>query len=338
MRRSVTRALIGLAVLAYCLGISMPMAAAVTNNSKSKGLTGSGQALEIAPPLINLRADPGQSLKTKVQLRDISSDSLIVTNQINDFVANGEDGTPKILLDSAGNNPFSMKSWVEPLQQLTLKPGQVETVDLKINVPKGASPGGHYAVIRFTGTPPQLKGQGVSLSASLGTLVFLTVNGKLTHNLSLSEFSVNNGGDPGSFFESAPLNFVVRLKNTGNIQEKPTGHIVISDMFGRNIAGVNINLPPHNILPDSTRKFIGKLDHKALGNRTLFGRYHAKITVTYGTDSNQKDKLVKTITFWIIPWKLIIAIIVALIVVFFIFRYLLRRYKRRILKQASGRR
>jgi hypothetical protein len=332
MKRLVSLAVAGGSLLVLICSACAPAVLAAT---KSPGV---GQALEIAPPIMTLKANPGQVLKTKIQLRDITKSSLVVTNEINNFVANGEDGTPKILMGSEDNNdPFAMKDWVKPLPQFTLTPNQIQVLSITISIPKNASPGGHYAVIRFTGIPPQLKGTGVSLSASLGALVLLTVNGKLTHKMSIDTFAVSKyeGGKSAKLFQSAPLSFTVKLKNSGNIQEEPTGHIVISDLFGRAVAGVNINVPPRNVLPDSTRQFFGSLDKSNLGTKRLFGLYHAKITVRYGDNNSQTS--VKSIYFWVIPYKLIAIIIVLLVIAFFALKYLLRRYKRRILKQQGKR-
>lgn len=316
----------GLLVLVLSLGAPVALAA------PSQGV---GQALEIAPPLMTLKANPGQTIKAKVQLRDITRSKLVVTNQVNDFVADGQDGTPKILMGSDSNNPFSLKNWITPLPAFTLSPNQIQTLAVTINIPRNASPGGHYGVIRFTGTPPNLKGSGVSLSASLGALVLLTVNGKLTHSLSLDEFNVtkNLKSKPAKLFQSTPLTFNVKMKNNGNVQEEPTGHIVVSDLFGRAVAGVNINVPPRDILPDSTRSFAGTLDKSNLGSKRLFGLYHAKLTVKYGDNSSQT--VTGSITFWIIPYKMIAIIIILLIVAFFALKYWLKHYKRHVLKQVQ---
>lgn len=127
-----------------------------TASAQSSGNSG-GQALEIGPPVMNLSADPGETIKTKISLRDISSTSLIVQGTVNDFVAGGEDGTPKILLEEGETSPYSFKKWVTPLSQLTLKPKQIKDLPITISVPSNASPGGYYGVIRFTATPPELE-------------------------------------------------------------------------------------------------------------------------------------------------------------------------------------
>jgi len=300
--------------------------------ASSQNVSAAGQALEIAPPVITLTGNPGQTIQTQISLRDISSSDLVVTNEINDFTANGEDGTPKILLDeSAETNPYSMKSWITPLAQFTLAPKQIKKISVLIHIPANASPGGYYSIIRFTGTPPELKDTGVSLSASLGSLILLKVNGKVNEQLGVQEFSVNNGGKTGSIFESTPLTFIARLKNTGNIHEQPAGQVVVTDMFGKTVAAVNVNLPPRLILPHTTRKFEAPLDSSVIGNKKLFGRYTAKLNLTYGTNG---QKITSEISFWVIPYRLIGGAILGLVIVFFGLKHLIKRYNRHIISKA----
>lgn len=327
-------------VLVYSLYISSPVVFAQTAKppaSTPQNTSQNGQALEIAPPVIYLNADPGQTIKTQILIRDISSGNLIVTGQVNNFVSGGIDGTPKILLDAKDNenNPYSLVDWVAPLPSLLLIPKEIKTMTVTINVPKDASPGGHYGVIRFTSTPPSLDGtSGVSLAASIGVLVLITVSGKVTEGLDVSRLSVNRNGKTGSFFESGPLEFVERFKNTGNVHVQPVGQVTITDMFGKKFAAVNVNLPPGNILPQSEREFKQKLDKAVIGNKRLFGRYTAKLSATYGTD---KKTATSTITFWVIPYKLVLGGILGLVALFFALRFALKRYNQRILKQAQKR-
>jgi hypothetical protein len=332
MRRRISLSITWIALIAYCFSASASTVLAASSTT-STPTADNGQALEIAPPVIYISVNPGQTLTTQILIRDISSGDLIVAGQANDFVASGEDGTPKILLNNNdSNNPYTLKNWVAPLPNLLLIPRQIKSMTVTLNVPANASPGGHYGVIRFTATPPSLQGSGVSLSASLGALMLVTVSGKITEGLTVSQFSVNNGGKSGSFFQSGPLNFVEALKNTGNVHVQPIGQVSITDMFGKKLAAVNVNLPPGNILPQSIRKFQQPLDKTVIGNKRLFGRYTANLKVTYGTSHKV---LTASLVFWVIPWKLIIVIIILLVGGFFILRYLLKRYNRYILKQAN---
>lgn len=294
-----------------------------------------GQALEIAPPVITLSANPGQTINTQISLRDVSTSKLIVTGQVNDFVAGGEDGTPKILLnnDESANNPYSLKSWINPLPQLLLEPRQIKNLPVTIKVPKTASPGGYYAVVRFTATPPELNSTGVSLSASLGALILVRVNGDVAEKMEIAEFTVNKNGKAGSLFQSTPLEFVERIKNAGNIHDTPTGQVSITDMFGKKIATVNVNLPPRNILPQSIRKFTQPLDSSVIGNKILFGKYTAELSVVYGAN---KEVVKSSLTFWVIPYTLIGAGIAALVIGFFALRFLIRRYNSHIIGKSQN--
>jgi hypothetical protein len=317
------------------LTVSVSFAATSAHAAPAPATNTSGQALEIAPPVINLVGNPGQTLKTQISLRDVSSSKLIVSGQVNDFVASGEDGTPKILLDSSEPNPYSIRSWVSPLSDLTLNPRQIENLPVTIKIPANAAPGGYYGVVRFTATPPELKSTGVSLSASLGALVLLRVNGQAKESLSVEELSINKAkdGKPGTLFESTPINFVVRLKNTGNVHEQPTGQVAITDMFGKKIANVNVNSATRNILPQSIRKFDEPLDSSIIGNKILFGLYHANLKMTYGAS---KQTVTSSMTFWIIPYKLIGIGIAVLVGGFIALRIMVRRYNSHIISKAQG--
>ncbi len=316
-----------LSLSAIIIGLVAPLhsvaALPSTNNS--------GQALEIGPPVMNLAGDPGQTIKATISLRDISSGNLIVKGQINDFIASGEDGTPKILLDDSTTSPYSFKSWVAPLPALTLKTRELKQLPVTIRIPTNASPGGYYGVVRFTATAPELDSTGVSLSASLGALVLLTVNGQAKEQLSVQEFSINNGGKAGTLFEAAPLTFVTRLHNTGNIHEQPAGIVTITDMFGKKVATLGVNQPPRDILPQSIRKFESKLDNTVIGNRVLFGMYHAELSLHYGAN---KQTVTSSMTFWVIPYTLILIIILVLVSGFFALRFAIKRYNRHIIQRA----
>jgi hypothetical protein len=330
MKKLSLYALILVGISACLVGLNANKASSQTANGSNNNV---GQALEIAPPVITLNADPGQTIKANINLRAIVNSKLVVTSEINDFMAAGEDGTPKIMTDTTESNPYSLTGWVNPIPQMTLNPKEIKVLPVTITVPANAAPGGYYGVVRFTARPPELEGTGVALSASLGSLLFVRVNGKASESMKIEEFAVSKNGKKGSLFESTPLQFVQRLKNDGNVFTQPAGQVVITDMFGKKIAAVNINLPPRNVLPQSIRKFEQPLDSATLGNKKLFGRYKAEVKVTYG---DSKQVATSTITFWVLPYRLIGVAVVALVGSFFAFRFFLRRYNRRVISKAQN--
>jgi hypothetical protein len=332
MKHYLTSTIIGISAFTLVVSLFIPATTALAVQSNQQQ-TETGQALEIAPPVLNLTGNPGQTLKTQISLRDVSSGALLVTGSVNDFTASGEDGTPKIITEDGETNPYSIKSWVAPLPKLLLEPRQIESLPVTIRIPADAAPGGYFGVVRFTATAPELDSQGVSLSASLGALIFIRVNGEAKESIAIEEFSVATpGGTMKSMFESTPLVFVERIKNNGNTYEQPKGQIIISDMFGKKIAGVNVNLDERNVLPQSIRKFEQTLDKSVLGNKKLFGKYTATLTMTYGS---KKQTVTSTKTFWVIPYTLIGVGIAVLIVGFLALRFMIKRYNSHIISQAT---
>lgn len=300
--------------------------------AQSQNNAPAGQGLEISPPVTVLKIDPGKSVNTKILVRNVTRTDLVVTGEANDFVAAGEDGTPKVLLGEDETSPYSIKDWITIPGKVTLVPQEIKTMNVTIKVPADGSPGGHYGVVRFTGTPPNLQGQGVALTASLGSLVLLTVSGDITENMTVEEFSANKNGNSGSFFESMPINLVERLKNSGNTHERPGGAVTIRNMFNKTVATFPYNPDARYVLPGSTRKFEQTLDKKTMDGKRLFGKYSATLSITYGVKNDKTANA--TLTFWVIPWKLILAVIGLLIIAFFVIRWGIRRYNRYILSRS----
>ena len=292
-----------------------------------------GQALEIAPPVLNLRADPGETIQAKISLRDVSSTSLLVTNEINDFTAVGEDGTPKIILEENEPSPYSIIKWISKIPSITLKARQIQNVPVTINVPADAAPGGYYGVVRFTATAPEIEGNGVSLSTSIGALIFVRVNGDAKEKVSIEDFYVSKNDKKGFIFNSTPLEFTERIKNEGNVHEQPVGRILVKDLFGRPAVNLNVNLEGRNVLPGTIRKFQVPLDKTAIGDRTLIGPYTATLTVKYGSNG---QAVTQDVTFWIIPWKIILTVTAIIIVLIIGGRFGIKRYNEWIVGKSRG--
>ena len=304
----------------------------------------SGQGLEISPPVIELNADPGQTVTAIIRVRNVTAGPLIAKGKADDFGAgSSEDGKPKILLDEKEATRYSLKYWVAGVPDLKLAPQELKTAVVNIVVPKNAEPGGHFGVIRFTAVPPDLDGTGVSLSASVGTLVLLKVSGAIKDDVSLAELSTSHikPADPKkptsvpmfdrqtSFFESGPVGFLVRLRNAGTVHEKATGGITVTDTFGKNVATILVNEKGGNILPDSVRRF-----EQTLPTKGLFGHYTAKLTMSYLGGQRNIDAVT---SFWVIPWKLILIVLIVLVIVVLGLKVALRRYNQHIIRQARRR-
>jgi hypothetical protein len=287
-----------------------------------------GQGIEISPPVIDIKADPGQSIKANIRIRNVTSGDLTVRGQVDDFGAKGEDGEPDLLLGETAATRYSVKFWIPSVPSFTLKSQEVRTAEVQINVPANAEPGGHYGVVRFTGLPPNVDGTGVSLSASIGALILLRVSGNITEQLSITDFYASKHDARKGFFETGPITLNERIKNEGSIHVKPSGYVEVYNTFGKRVQHLAISDPPHNILPDSIRKFSQTTDKKF-----MFGRYTVKFKASYGDNKSISSR---TISFWVIPYRLIAALLIALLTLLFLLRLGIKRYNRFIVEQARN--
>ncbi len=245
---------------------------------------------------------------------------------VNDFRAKDELGTPALLLDGSNPSSYSLKSWVQPLPTFLLKSKESRVATVIIKVPVGAEPGGHYGVVRYSGTPPNIEDSGVSLAASVGTLILTRVSGDVKENVQVADYFTMQRGKQSSWFESQPITFVERLKNTGNVHVKPQGTIEVKDMFGRTAASLKVNDKGlRSVLPDSISRF-----EQQLTKPWMFGQYKADLNLVYGTTGGVVQSY---LTFWVIPWRLILIGILIAAIMFFILRYAVQRYNRMVISR-----
>lgn len=323
---------------AIAIGVAANIALAQTDNDDTRG-----QGIELSPPIIELQADPGETVTAEIKLRNITDVEILAQGAINDFLAGDETGAPKILFEEDEESPYSLKDYIVPVPDLRIEPREVETVGITINVPEDASPGGHYGVVRFIAIPSgsDVDGSAVDLTASIGTLILLDVSGDAKESLEVEQFdtatneSLNTGNDTefseptppelGEFFEYGPVGFVTRLKNTGNVHFQPSGNIKITNMLGKEVDTIEFNATARNVLPASTRRF----DH-VLDSKWLFGRYTATLDLAYGGDDTDLSAVT---TFWVIPWKIVAGVLLLLVTVIYFGRQALLAYKRSIIKQ-----
>ena len=326
MKRWMTSLSLAVAVLLAPLGTALA-ATAATPTPAGAATASPGQGLEISPPVIEQSADPGTSVTVSIRVRNVSSGVLIANGKADDFGAGtSEDGKPQLLLNENGETRYSLKYWVGSVPSLTLAPQELKTATVTIAIPKNAEPGGHFGVIRFTAVPPNLQGTGVSLSASVGTLVLLRVSGAITDKLTVASFTTGTGTKTHSFFEHGPVDFTLRLQNEGSVHEAPTGTITVKNLFGGVTGKVAVNTLKGNVLPGSIRRF-----DQTLSKKQLFGYYTATFAGSYLDDNHL---LTSKVSFWVIPWKLLLLVLAGLLVFIWLIRLGLKRYNAFIIAQA----
>lgn len=296
-------------------------------------------ALTLSPPLKEIGADPGSKVQVIIKVYNESKEEVSVISSATDFMAKPEGSGEPDFLDLKKNEAASdLASWIEiPKTSFKIKPLDWQSVIFEISVPKDAEPGGHYAAIFFTPEKSQPEKGNVSVDYKTGSLVLLTVSGDAKQEGKLESFKIK---DDVKFFNYIPVNFEVRVKNNGNVHFRPGGGIEVKNIFGKKTTALPILKEESggNVLPGSIRKYDVVWGEKDLPqgfwnivkyewNNFHMGSYTA--VATAGLPQGLSDPM--SVSFWIIPWHLIIVILALLVVIWFAFR----TYNRWIIKKAK---
>jgi hypothetical protein len=319
----------GLALLvSTVLTAGAGQAAAATTTS-----TVGGNALRISPVRSDLTIQPGSSETVDVFVQNLTSVPAELAGVVDDFTAgNNENGQPDILLNGQEAPEHSLKQFVAPISNFSLGANAEQDVKVTINIPKGAA-GGYFGVVRFEPASSAANKVNVNLSASVGSLILVTVPGNITEKVTLASFDVRDkSGNPSTIFTSGKsLSAVARFQDGGNVQEEPFGKIILKK-GNTQVASYEINnsTPRGNVLPGSIRRFTIPLTHiGAIGKYTIEGNFG------YGSNG---QLLTASRTFYIVPiMDIVIGVIVLLLIAFLVFGLpkVRRSYDRKIIQKAS---
>ncbi len=291
--------------------------------------------LKVTPVRTDIQVKPGETGKVEITVTNLTNEEIFVRPIQNDFISGDESGTPSIILDENEYAPtHSLKRFLAPLQDFSIPAKEGKTIEVIINVPSSTQAGGYFGALRLAPTTPDSGGQ-VNMSASVASLILLTVPGDAVEKLELTDFALHQGNKVGTDFRTPnDLKVAFRFENKGNVQIGPFGKVSVRQ--GDEVlyeADFNNKDPRDVILPDGARRWEIPLE-----NIGTFGRYTINATFTYGT-KNQSIDVERT--FWVIPTAVIIAAIVILIlliggIVWLVF-FLRGRRRRNARRHSTGR-
>lgn len=255
-------------------------------------------AISISPLTFDLSANTGDTLIDELIVRNSGKETVNISVESQDFVASGEEGDIAL---SEEKTTYSLSSWIKidnGTFQLTGR--QQKKVKFSINIPSNAEPGGHYASVYAYLRPSTEADTGAYIGQKIGSLVLLKVAGAVKEEATIDTFKTVK-----SWYEKGPVEFDVRIKNTGNVHIKPKGMIAVTNIWGNKV--VDIPVDQKNVLPGSTRHMSAIWQ-----DIPKFGKYTATLLSYYGEDNKQ---ITEATTFWIIPWKAIIIWSVIIIII-----------------------
>jgi hypothetical protein len=317
--------------LVLVLGASLLSSASVSAQSNGLGIT----------PRINLTSKPGGSISDSLRINNLSSTqplSLQIT--LVDFKPANDSGTPQLIEDpSVAPTPWSLKPYLSLPEFITIPAGQSKSIPYTIKFPPSVGAGSYYSAIEYKAQGNQNQ-QKVTVAASSATLVFVNVEGNASELLSLLNFGPIKaaGGGIKSSFSKPPTLFTYRLKNSGNLNEAPAGSIVIKNMLGHVIAGIdNVNPKSELALIGQTRRFEvcypKNLDQQSLVKannckplKITPGKYTAQLVLLYGQNGQPSRQIGANASFWYLPLWFIIVVIIVLAVIVWLAYQIYRRF------------
>ncbi|PWU22795.1 hypothetical protein C5B42_05100 [Candidatus Cerribacteria bacterium 'Amazon FNV 2010 28 9'] len=273
------------------------------------------------PTRLEVSANPGDVIQKTIKVHNETDQTEFFETTAEDFIVQTDGKTPIPVTEQISAR-YSLASWitVSPTR-FTLPAHQTQTLDVLIQVPKNALPGGHYAMILhappsggLVGNDALLPQSDSSVAPKVGTLVYLTVNGPIHEEAFIKNVTAPNVNEFG------PVAIKYDVENRSDVHISPEATITVTDMLGHTVDKINVE--SKNIFPFTSRDFEATYNHY-----WGLGRYTANISVPYGSHGNVTNS---SISFWIIPYRIIagIAVIIAalLAITIAIRRHLLHRH------------
>ncbi len=303
MNRSLSRLFTG-AILALGLGF---------------GWVSSVQALSLAPSILEVQANPGETKTVVVSLTNDESEPVRIESTIQKFLPLGTGGQQQFLSpeDTSGLPSWTFVGAIPG----GLQPGEKQNVTIQIRVPAEAPTGGAYEAIFFSGRPlTEVAVGAVGLRSKIGALILLTVGDATQAELAVSDWRLLEAGTHSSLSGTAQLT----LKNVGRTHTTPRGELVVRNMFGGVVSRMPLNPLNARILPSSERVFEVSFGSEAspgwfgrLKNELVafgVGRYELTLEGVEGLSQMEPLRIV------VLPWYLFGSGALVLLLLVFSFR------------------
>lgn len=200
------------------------------------------------------------------------------------YSVNDESYVPDFTADAQNADAYKWVSFEKTSYRL--EPGAFVEIPYTINVPAGATPGGHYGVV-FAETQPGADqgGQSVVRKKRVGSIIYATVDGDV-------KTSGKALGVQVPFLQfKAPLRISERVSNAGNTDFIVKTNVEVADIFG----GVKYRgQRDSSVLPSTTRNIISDWQ-----DPSWIGLYKVTHSSDFLDTKNSSEHYVLLIPIWV---------------------------------------
>ena len=283
-------------------------------------LAQSDAGIGLQPANITETMEPGETKQFTVLVSNVSGQDQNYYLYKRDISGVRDGGVPIFVDKDLDTGGFALSDWIQlASDRVEVKAGQEVPVSFILKVPEDAAPCDHFGGLFVSADAPEIKASGAAIGYQVANVVSIRVAGECVEKGQIRQFSTDN-----YLYGSSNVEFNLKFENSGNTLLRPTGPLVITNMFGKEVANVTFNEEQSGVFPGVTREFLFSWKSDATG----FGRYEAMVSPSYG-EEGAKQTAFSTATFWILPMNIILpaagVLAVLLLVAYISIRVYIRR-------------
>ncbi len=289
--------------------------------------------LQVTPSPLVTTVKPGTKTQVELKVHNGGTGTEQLKIEPRSFTLSNDSKNVKL----EDNTPPDIGNWVSFSQpKFTLLPGQWITEEVIFTVPKAAGFSYSFALVISRQSNPVPANGTRAINGSLAIFTLINVNRPgATSNLAINNFTVSK-----KVYEYLPATFSVQFKNNGNTIAQPYGNIFVqrSTSSKTPLASLTVNETKGYILPGTTRTITatwsdgfpiyktitnadGSTSKKLVWNwgdlsKLRVGRYTANLVAVYN-QAGRDVPLQSTLTFWVIPWKILLGLFIVTLLILF---------------------
>ncbi|HNW23441.1 MAG TPA: hypothetical protein PKH06_01620 [Candidatus Dojkabacteria bacterium] len=272
-------------------------------------------SIGVAPTSKVLKMSPGEVYSDEIVFWNISQTGDTYKVFISGFEQiENQPGTAIILTpEDDAKALYSASKWFTTEKDtLYLEPNKNIKLKYSITVPQDATKGEFNAeIFLISQTEFEQIGTGAFTNLAAGTPFLIQIGDEFVENAELLSFISDK-----KIYEKINVKLLTHIKNIGDTHITPTGEIVIENIFRQEVARLPFNKNNQSLLRDTDGNYEDiwlQSSYLSPNNAIALGPLKAKLFVTYRSFQPGFAVLNAETTFWIIPWKIIIAITVTIL-------------------------
>lgn len=308
-------------LLLLCVGFLPTTASAITREQLQVEILND---FVLEPTKNEVLIKPGQTAVRTISVVNRTERAVTFTIDIED-IAGSDNPYDQVKLLGDERGPYSLKDFLLPeTREFTAASGERVTIPVTVSLPADAEPRGYYGAVIISAKDQETEGganegaTGVTkLVTRLGSLFLVRIEGAVEEESTLEVFKPL--GSIASTFSSHPEGFEVAVRNEGNVHLVHFGEVTIRNMLGREV--VRLPIDAFFSLPDMLR-----YREVRWADSFSIGRYTAEINLYKGFGEVEQSMHAATISFWVLPWQVVLPIIVLAALLVWLVRYVKKNF------------